>query len=67
MERPGFRSFASVPLAGCTWAVLVLATALFISLGWTLLQMGIIVVPLLAMTIAVTVAAIRNRRPDATL
>ncbi|WP_146077989.1 hypothetical protein [Pseudoclavibacter sp. AY1F1] len=61
-ERPGFRSFASTPLAVALWVVTVGATALFLALGWNSLQLGMLVVPLAAVSIAVTVAAIKKAR-----
>ncbi|WP_271985699.1 hypothetical protein [Pseudoclavibacter terrae] len=44
-DRPGFRSFASTPLAITLWLVTVAAAALFLALGWNLLQSGILIVP----------------------
>lgn len=61
-ERPGFRSFASTPLAITLWVVTVAATALFLALGWNLLQMGILIVPLAVVSIAVTAAALKKTR-----
>ncbi|WP_424466731.1 hypothetical protein [Pseudoclavibacter helvolus] len=61
-ERPGFRSFASTPLAIALWVVTVGATALFLALGWNALQLGILIVPLAAVSIAVTVAALKKAR-----
>ncbi|NYF12657.1 hypothetical protein HDC34_000951 [Pseudoclavibacter sp. JAI123] len=61
-ERPGFRSFASAPRAIVLWVATALLTALFLALGWNLLQIGILIVPLAAVSIAVTVAALRKTR-----
>ncbi|PPF34338.1 hypothetical protein [Pseudoclavibacter sp. AY1H1] len=61
-DRPGFRSFASAPLAIALWVVTVGATALFLALGWNLLQMAILIVPLAAVSVAVTVSALKKTR-----
>lgn len=62
MVRPGFRSFSTIELTSTVWGVLVLATSLFISLQFSLLQMGLILVPLMVVAIAMTVATRRNHR-----
>lgn len=61
-DRPGFRSLASTPLAIALWLFTVGATALFLALGWNLLQMGILIVPLAAVSTAVTVSALKKAR-----
>ncbi|PPG05162.1 hypothetical protein C5E06_02080 [Pseudoclavibacter sp. RFBI5] len=61
-DRPGFRSFASTPLAIALWVATVGATALFLALGWNLLQMAILIVPLAAVSVAVTVSALKKTR-----
>ncbi|PPG33446.1 hypothetical protein [Pseudoclavibacter sp. RFBB5] len=61
-ERPGFRSFASTPLAITLWVATALLTAMFLAFGWNLLQMGILIVPLAVVSIAVTAAALKKTR-----
>lgn len=63
-SRPGFRSFATVPLAIALWCTTAALTALFIALGWPTLALAIVVMPLLGVTIATTVAAARRPRRD---
>lgn len=60
-DQPGFLSFASVPRAIILWVVTVGATVLFLLLGWNLLQIGMLVLPLAAVSIALTAAALRKR------
>lgn len=61
MPVRGFRSFSTIPLALTIWVVVLQSTLLFLSLGWSALSMLIILVPLAAVAVAVTVAAIQNR------
>ena len=62
MAGPGFRSFSTIHLTSTVWVVLLLATLLFLSLQWSLLQMGPVLVPLLLVALSMTVATIRNHR-----
>jgi hypothetical protein len=62
MSKPGFRGFSTIQLTLTVWVALLLATLLFLALQWSLLHMGLILVPLLIVAISVTVATYRNHQ-----
>lgn len=58
--KTGFNKFSSPMLAVSLWIFMTALVILFIVLNWTNMQIGLVIIPLLAVTIAVTVTAIKN-------
>lgn len=48
------------------WVATAAFAVLFLALGWSMLQLGIALVPLLVVTIAMTAATVRRKRARST-
>jgi len=59
--RPGFASLTAPRVVAWMWVATAALAALFVALGWSLLQLGIALVPLLLVTIAMTVSLAQRR------